>query len=182
MPLKMSPDHDRWGSIDQLTTKAGEATEQPPLPPGGIPKQWLPGIIRWPLRLLALPFVWLDLIAQWVARKIVRPPFKVVGHCHQRGNCCYYVLLPEPKGVTSRIFFFWYTQVNRFYLRSSEPVIHEGERMMVMGCRYLRKDGRCGHYRLRPMLCRQWPIIEHFGTPKRLKGCGFKGALRDSSD
>ena len=43
-----------------------------------------------------------------------------------------------------------------------------------MGCRYLREDGSCSEYRLRPQVCRQWPVIEHFGYPKILKGCGFR--------
>ena len=45
--------------------------------------------------------------------------------------------------------------------------------MHVMGCRHLRKDGSCGDYHLRPLICRQWPVIEHFGYPKVLKGCGY---------
>ena len=38
------------------------------------------------------------------------------------------------------------------------------------------KDGSCGQYRLRPQVCRQWPVIEHFGQPKILKGCGFSSS------
>ena len=170
----MEPHHNRLEVVEQLTKMAGTATKQPPLPPGGIPRQWLPAFIRWPIRVFLVPFIWLDLGAQWFAKKIIRPPFKQVGHCYQRGNCCHYVLIPQPKGILQRLFYFWYTQINGFYPRQPDPIESEGEKMMVMGCRYLQKNGRCGHYRLRPMICRQWPLIEYFGFPKRLKGCGFK--------
>jgi len=170
----MNPHHDRWEMVDQLTEIAGTSKQQPPPPPGGIPKQWLPGWIRWPLRLIVLPFVWLDLTSQWIARKIIRPPFRKEGRCLQRGNCCYYILFPEPKGFVARLFFFWFVQVDGFFLRNAKSVEYEGKKMVVMGCRYLKKDGRCAHYRLRPMLCRQWPLIEYFNYPRILKGCGYR--------
>ena len=46
--------------------------------------------------------------------------------------------------------------------------------MHVMGCRHLRNDGTCGDYHLRPLICRQWPVVEYFGYPKILKGCGYQ--------
>ncbi len=179
MSFLIHPEHNRWDTIEDLTEIASAATDAPPLPAGGIPRQWLPGFIRWPIRVMILPFVLLDLGAQWIARKIIRPPFRQEGHCLQRGNCCYYILLPEPKGIIARLFYFWYTQVNGFFLRRSEPIECEGKKMVVMGCRYLQKDGRCGHYRLRPALCREWPLIRYFGYPRILKGCGFR-AVRDT--
>lgn len=178
MSLPLHPDHDRWNSIEELTASAGTATSQPPPPPHGILKQWLPGWIRWPIRVLMLPFVWLDLGAQWIARKIVPPPWEQEGECKQRGNCCFYILLPAPTGPITWLFYQWYTQVQGFYPRKLEPVEAEGKQMMVMGCRYLQPDGRCGHHRLRPMLCREWPIIRHFGRPRILKGCGFRAVPR----
>ncbi len=174
MSLQLHPSHNRLETEADFTAHAGTATQQPPLPEGGIPRQWLPALIRWPIRVIMLPFVLLDLGAQWIARKIIRPPYRQTGHCYQRGNCCHYVLLPEPKGPITRLFYFWHTQVNGFFRRRSEPIESGGKKMVVMGCRYLQKDGRCGHYRLRPTLCRQWPLIEYFGPPRILKGCGFR--------
>lgn len=173
MPLPMYPSHDRWETVEELTELAGTATEAPAPPLGGIPKQWLPGWIRWPIRVLMLPWVQLDLMIQRIAKKIVPPPFRQKGYCLQRGNCCHYVLLPEPRSLMTRLFYFWFTQVDGFYPRHPDPIESEGERMMVMGCRYLQPDGRCGQYRLRPMLCREWPLIERFDHPRILKGCGF---------
>jgi hypothetical protein len=182
MPLMMHPDHNRWETVEDLTHVAGTASQQPPPPPGGIPRQWLPAFVRWPIRLMMLPFVWMDLASQAVARKILPPPWKQEGQCQQRGNCCYYVLLPEPKGFLGRLFYFWHTQINGFYARRPEPVEAEGQRMRVMGCRYLQADGRCGHHKLRPTLCREWPLIRYFGQPRILRGCGFQAVPRHQTD
>ena len=80
-------------TLDEILEQAGEATAPPPEPAGGIPRQWLPSWIRWPLRILFLPFVLLDLATQRIAKWIIRPPFKQEGKCLKRGNllitsCC----------------------------------------------------------------------------------------------
>lgn len=86
-------------------------------------------------------------------------------------------MIPESKGLIGKLNYFWQTQVQGFYPRFAELHEYEGKKVHVMGCRYLQKDGRCGQYHLRPMVCRKWPIIEHFGSPRVLKGCGFKPVL-----
>jgi Fe-S-cluster containining protein len=73
-----------------------------------------------------------------------------------------------------RLHTFWSTEILGFYLRDEKTYLSEGKEVRVMGCRYLQKDGSCGHYHLRPTVCRKWPLIEHFGKPRILKGCGFK--------
>lgn len=160
--------------LEAILAQAEEADAPPPEPFGGIPKQWLPGWIRWPIRLLLLPWILLDLYCQKLALKILKPPFKRVGTCKQRGNCCHFILTSEDKGFLGKLYFFFNTQINGFYLRYKESYEFDGDRVLVMGCRYLKKDGGCGHYRLRPTICRKWPIIEHFGRPRTLKGCGFR--------
>lgn len=169
-----------WKDPDDLIALA-EWSEQPPPPPGGIPRQRLPGWVRWPIRVLMLPFVLLDLAAQRIARLFFKTPYKTEGHCHQRGNCCYYIGTPAPNNLMTRLYYLWNTEVNGFYSRGFEPMDVDGKLMVIMGCRYLLKDGRCGQYRLRPMVCRQWPRIEIFGKPRRLKGCGFKAVPRDKN-
>lgn len=165
--------------LQTLIDQVGEAL--PPAPLGGIPKQWLPGWIRWPIRVLLLPWILLDLWAQKVARWVIRPPYRKVGHCLKRGNCCQYILIPEAKGVFGRLYLLLNTQINGFYLRFKESYEYDGEKVMVMGCRYLKKDGSCRHYHLRPTVCRNWPMIEYFGRPRILKGCGFRAVPRKTS-
>lgn len=156
-----------------------ESDEEPPVPAGGIPRQWLPGFIRWPVRLILLPFICIDLAAQRLARILIPPPYKREGKCLKRGKCCHYILVPDAKGVFGKLFYFWNTQVLGFYQRMPEVYESEdGKPVLVMGCRYLQKNGACGHYFLRPTVCRKWPIIEHFGSPRIIKGCGFRAALK----
>ncbi len=176
--LKILPDTSDV-PLDELLEIATEAAKPPTLPAERIPRQWVPSWIRWPLRAIILPVVLIDLAAQKFARLLIRPPFKQVGQCLKRGNCCHYILLPEPKGLLGRAFYFWSTQILGFYPRSHQVYENEGKKVLVMGCRYLQKDGSCGHYHLRPTVCRKWPMIEYFGYPRILKGCGFKAVLRD---
>lgn len=168
--------------LDEILKLAEDATEVPPEPQNGIPKQWFPGFIRWPLRVLLLPFILIDLLAQRIARMLIRPPFKKEGKCLKRGNCCHYILVPEAKGMFGWLFYFWNTQILGFYRRKPEVHISDGKRVYVMGCRYLKKNGACGHYFLRPFVCRKWPVIEYFGYPRIIKGCGFKAVARDRAD
>lgn len=164
--------------LDQILSLAEEAEAPPPDPQGGIPRQWVPGWIRWPIRLLILPFILIDLCAQRAARILIRPPFKKEGKCLQRGNCCHYILVPEAKGFLGRLFYFWNTQILGFYRRNLKVYESDSKRVYVMGCRYLKKDGKCGHYHLRPAVCRKWPVIEYFGYPRIIKGCGYKSVSR----
>lgn len=166
-------------NLNDLISKAGKATSVPNEPKGGIPRQWVPGWIRWPVRFIFLPFVILDVTMQRIARMLIRPPFKQVGSCKKRGNCCHYIMIRKPKNLLGWVFKFWNTQFNGFYLRTDEDYEYEGRKVMVMGCRYLQKDGSCKHYGSRPMVCRKWPVIEQFTRPRILKGCGFKAVLRN---
>ncbi len=52
--------------LDEILVRAEEAKEVPPEPEGGIPRQWLPGLIRWPVRVFLLPVILIDLAAQRV--------------------------------------------------------------------------------------------------------------------
>ncbi len=165
--------------LDEILALAEEAESPPPEPIGGIPKQRVPGFIRWPIRVLLLPFILLDLTAQRLARLLIRPPFKKEGKCLRRGNCCHYILIPESKGLLGKLYYQWNTQILGFYRRDGAVYESDGKRVYVMGCRYLKKDGKCGRYFLRPTVCRKWPLIEYFGYPRIIKGCGFKAVSRD---
>lgn len=168
-----------WDNLEEVVASAEESTSPPPLPEGGLPRQKIPGWIRWPIRLLILPFVLLDLAAQRFARLFFKTPYKREGGCTQRGNCCYYILFPAPTNYLSKIFYFWNTEFNGFYPRDPRRFQIDDDQFIVMGCRYLQQDGRCSRYRLRPSICRTWPQIEYFGRPRILKGCGFKAVPRN---
>lgn len=150
----------------------------PPVPKGGIPLQKVPGWIRWPLRALMLPWMLLEFYMYQLAGLIIRSPYKLEGNCRKRGNCCWYILLPEDKGLFGKIYYFFQTEINGFYRRNQETYVADEGPFIVMGCRYLQKDGSCSHYRLRPMVCRSWPPIGYRGPAALIKGCGFKALPR----
>jgi len=164
---------------EEILQEAERTDRQPLLPEGGIPNQRVPGWIRWPIRALFLPFILLDLTAQRIVKFFIRPPNKQVGKCHLRGNCCYFIIMPKPSNWVTKLNYFWQTEINGFYARDADPITVEGEELMVMGCRYLQKNGSCGQHRMRPVICREWPRIEYFGPPCILKGCGFKSEPRN---
>ena len=171
---------------------AEEATQAPPLPVKGIPKQKTSRLLRRIIKEIVLPFVILDVAMQRLAKHLVRPPFKRKGKCKKRGNCCYYVLVRASSTWYGKLFYFWHTQIHGFYPRVKKPQNYSGKKVWVMGCRYLTSKGQCSQYRLRPSVCRQWPLIERFGPPHILKGCGFyshppfpldeKGHARETKD
>lgn len=162
-------------SIDELIQEAGELTEPPEQ---RIPRKWFPEALSIVIKSVILPFVLLDLAAQKIARMIIKPPHKKVGACKKRGNCCYYVLIRKSNGLIGLMDLFWHTQINGFYRRTKKTHVVDGKAFYLMGCRYLKKDGRCGSYRLRPTVCRTWPRIEYFGHPQMLKGCGYRAEPR----
>lgn len=161
-------------NVEALLENAGNATKQPDPPFCGVPRQWFPRKLAKLIQWICLPFVLIDCFAQKIARFIIRPPFKKVGRCKRRGHCCHYIVFKDTKGVIGYIQRFWATQINGFYFRHKEPVTYEGKKVIVMGCRYLHQNGSCRNYRLRPTVCRKWPVIEYFGWPRILKGCGYQ--------
>lgn len=172
------PSHHRGKTLDFIVDEVGNAKNIPPPPEGGIPPQTLPGIIRWPIRAFLLPFILLDILAVKMAKLVVPPPYRQEGGCMQRGNCCHYIIMEKPEGLFGWLFYYWNTEINGFYPRDKEAQVYKGMEVMVMGCRYLKKNGSCGQYTLRPRTCRDWPLIEYFAEPQILKGCGFRAVPR----
>lgn len=104
-----------------------------------------------------------------------------------RGNCCHYVLmewdpLMDRWPWLGRFWMWWYTEIHGFYPRGFDVENVDGRVARVMGCRHLQPDGRCGEYRLRPSICRQWPRIEYTSVPYVLKGCGYLAVPRRPDD
>ena len=146
-----------------------------------IPRQRLSPLIRWPLRIIAYPFMMLDLFTHRVTLLIMKPRYKVTGACKKRGACCHYIHLGWPKKgkltLFSKLYVLWQTEVLGFYFKDFD-FVEDDEITKVMGCRYLKGDGSCGNYFLRPGVCRNWPKLHFFREPVLLKGCGFKAELR----
>lgn len=167
-------------TLEDLLHKAESATSPPIDPPEGIPPQRLSPWIRWGIRLIWLPFLYLELITEKIAKFFIRPPFLQAGECKRRGNCCHYILFPETKGLIKKLFLFWNTEVHGFYKRQGLEYEVDGKKIHVYGCRHLRKNGTCSNHFFRPKVCRSWPLISHFGYPKVFKGCGYQIKIRPS--
>lgn len=158
--------------LSEITEEVGLLKEAPPssLPP---PKQWVPRLVSSGIRWMILPFVLLDQAAKKIARLLIQPPFQRTGSCSKRGNCCYYITMRKRRGIMNWFQRFWMFQVHSFFQREKE-VFREGKHeYYLLGCSNLKKDGTCKEYKIRPIICREWPIIEIFGYPKILKGCGY---------
>jgi|GEM_PF-469976 len=158
--------------LAEITESVG-LLSQPPTSHLPLPKKWLPRSLSFGLRVFLLPFVLLDQGAKKIARVFIRPPFKKTGECKKRGNCCYYITMRKRRGIADKLQRFWMMQVHSFFLREKETFSEGGNEYYLLGCSNLQKDGKCSQYKLRPSICREWPIIEIFGYPKLLKGCGY---------
>ena len=176
MPLPVIQEEE---VVDHFVERVMESVgKEDPVQEIPVYKQKLPDFLRIFVRLLVTPWNILDIWMQKMARKIVRPPHQWVGGCKKRGACCHYILIEKKNSFYGRLYLFWHKEINGFYPRSKKTLGDEGREYQVMGCRYLKKNGQCGRYRLRPLVCRKWPFLHPFGKPEILKGCGFKAILK----
>lgn len=150
--------------------------------PKPIPKQKLPSWIRWPLRLVAYPFMILEVFSNRFVYSLFKPKYKLVGGCRKSGNCCRYIHFgwPQKRKLNAflKLYVLWQTEVLGFYFKDFD-FVEDQEVTKVMGCRYLKEDNRCAHYRLRPGVCRNWPKMHYFREPTILKGCGYRVVKRN---
>lgn len=159
-------------SLESILEKA--VADTPPPKEKKLPRQYIPGFLRWWIKIHIYPAMMLDLAAQKIARWIIRPPYKKTGQCKRRGACCRYIFLAKKNNFLYRLQYLWSTQIQGFYPRDIDDITLDGKTYQIMGCRHLKKDGSCGNYLLRPAICRTWPLIEVFDTPRILKGCGYQ--------
>lgn len=172
-------------SHSSLPARGAQARPAPP--PGGLPPQKTPRWLAHSLKWCVFPFMFLDISIQKLIFHIHPPPYLLKGQCKQRGNCCYHIFMEWPPlmdrwPILGRFWLWWYTDVHGFFMRSFEFENEDGRVAKVMSCRYLQDDGRCGNYRVRPAICRQWPRQEYSSGPHVLKGCGYSIELRDKHE
>ena len=158
--------------LEDLLIQASEATKEPPPPSaGGIPRQWVPFVDQTAHKMGFLaPFVAGGLYHMHrFARKTDSPSFQTgEGGCKKRGNCCHYVLIRySPSRLSAAYSIFWYTQFLGFYPRLKEPQEYEGKEDACDGMSLSQKRWLLQlNIILRPLVCRQWPMIEYFGYPQ----------------
>lgn len=122
--------------------------------------------------------VGLDLQALSLWRRLRPPRYALAGSCQRRGACCTQIIADPPRTLLNapkllRLFVAFHRLLHNFRLVGRGP---QGQ--LVFSCGYVGTDGRCGIYRLRPRLCRTYPLLPYFEAPKLLPGCGYRVVLR----
>jgi len=107
--------------------------------------------------------------------------YTLTGTCRKRGICCQNIAVYLSPSFwrfqhLKRLAIFWYECVYCFRLKSEKKEWG----VIIFHCTYLQKNGHCGIYKKRPMICRQYPAPRYFGRPEILPGCGYSFKLRSA--
>lgn len=135
-------------------------------------------VVRFVAREIARVFVLMELGAIQLVRAVVRPRHLLTGECHKCGECCRQLLADPPAfvkrpGRAHDLFLAYHRLAHNFH-----PVGRGPEDEIIFACGHLRPDGRCGIYRHRPFLCRNYPVVPFYHPPLPLPACGFGVAPR----
>lgn len=133
---------------------------------------------RWVFREVIRLFILAELMSLRIVRLVIPPKFVVLGRCHMRGNCCTMIVANPPSFIKDRpallaCFAAYHRVMHNFHVVNRGP-----DRELIFKCHHLRDDGRCGIYRHRPFICRNYPVLPWFEAPKPLPGCGYQVAPR----
>lgn len=109
---------------------------------------------------------------------IEKQKYKIEGSCLQCGKCCREIRaygMKTPKDLKIMQFIFpWY---KRFYiLRKDEDGNY------VLSCKYLTNEGKCSIYKLRPLVCRNYPKKYINFNAEMITGCGYKVIKKNFKD
>jgi hypothetical protein len=134
-------------------------------------------IVRRLLREISCLFVHLELACVSVVRLVYPPRFVLLGECHRRGVCCRHIIGDPPAFVRrTGLLALW---VGYHALAHAFHIVGRGPNdEIIFACGHLDADGRCTVYRLRPFICRNFPVLPFFASPQLLPGCGFRVAPR----
>ena len=103
----------------------------------------------------------------------IRPDYVRVGGCNATGQCCRHIVLDLGNGLEAgHRVTRWLSRWQRF--RYNLSLIEITDKAISYRCNYLSEDNRCRIYRLRPKLCRDFPLQSWRGRPNLHKGCGYR--------
>lgn len=127
---------------------------------------------------LAVPFFLLDRGAHRLVGQFLPTEYVLEGSCHSCGVCCEQIL-GHPPGFVRRsqkamlVFIAFHRLFHRF-----EAVARTQDGGVLFRCGHLQSDGRCGIYRLRPLFCRNYPVMPARGQTALPALCSYKIAAR----
>jgi hypothetical protein len=129
------------------------------------------------IREISCLFIRLELAAMRLVRWVYPPRFVLTGECHRRGVCCRHIIGDPPALIRrTRLLSLW---TGYHALAHDFHVVGRGPNdEIIFACGHLQSDGRCGIYRLRPFICRNYPVLPFFASPQLLPGCGYRVAPR----
>ena len=118
--------------------------------------------------------VLIDIACLKIVQTIKPPPYVLQGQCDKRGSCCKQIVSDPPKRIKTspraeRMYLAFHALFHHFTLVARGE---SGE--YIFKCGHLKTDGRCGIYRYRPFICRNYPVRHFFRPPALLAGCGYK--------
>jgi len=129
-------------------------------------------LIRLAWRELLRAFVLLELGSISAVRLVIRPRYELVGECQRRGECCKHIVGHPPGFIRNTRLLSIFVLFHRL-LHNFRPVGRGPDGEVIFACDHLQTDGRCGIYRWRPFICRNYPVVPFFEPPGPLPGCGF---------
>jgi hypothetical protein len=128
-------------------------------------------------RCIAWVFINLELAALKVIHSIMRPEFVLQGDCMRCGACCEHIVGDPPRFIKHTKLLPIYLAYHRFAHRFTAT--HRGPNgEVIFSCGHLQHDGRCGIYRFRPLICRNYPVIPYYNVPGLLPDCTYTVAPR----
>jgi Fe-S-cluster containining protein len=111
----------------------------------------------------------------------IKPEYERKGGCKQTGMCCEQLGVGVPPSFLkrewlTRYLIWWHS------FRYNFEYLEQYENAIIYRCRYLTEDKKCGIYKLRPRLCREYPKTLLWGYMKVYKGCGFRFVKRGAKE
>mgnify|MGYP001606063823 CR=1 FL=1 len=132
------------------------------------------------LRRIIMVLVIFDNFIINLIKKVLGSRWILTGKCQQCGTCCQQIVMTmTPAQVKSRFFtdlsIRWISWLFGFQLQA----VDEENCAIIFGCQHLTPDNKCGNYRWRPNVCRNFPLVDYFAEPKLLPNCGFRAKLKN---
>lgn len=128
----------------------------------------------------------LELFWVRIFQRLVKPRFVITGACQSNGQCCHHLLFVEGflerwPGLR-RLYQFWLNGIYRFVATENVVEMPGGRRARIYRCDFLDANRRCRSHRLRPLLCRRYPLPGYFVAANLHRGCGYRVIDRMSGE
>lgn len=121
---------------------------------------------------VALVFVEVELFAINIVRYLHPPRFVLTGGCHKRGVCCTQIVGDPPQFIKRTFLMRAWLAMHRV-LHNFHPAGEGPDGQVIFRCSHLLASGKCGIYRFRPFICRNYPVVPYYNMPPILPGCGY---------